>query len=46
MKNEIREAIVKATGEKVKVYRLETGGWGNYQDGGKTIYQDHELTFL
>ena len=45
MENKILEATVKATGAKVKVYRLTAGGWGLYIDGGKTTFADAELSF-
>lgn len=45
MSNPIITATVKATGVKIKVYKLKSGGWANYEDGGKTVYQDHELIF-
>lgn len=44
MDENIITATVKATGRVVKVYRLKTGGWGLYEDGGKTTFKDSELT--
>lgn len=46
MENKVRKAKVVKTGETVKVYALKSGGYGNYEDGGKTIYQQAELEFL
>lgn len=43
---QIRKAKIKATGQIVEVYRLTSGGYGNYHDGGKTIYQESELEFV
>lgn len=45
MSKSVVEAIVKATGRQVKVYKLKSGGWALYDDGGKTTFQDHELKF-
>lgn len=44
--NKIRKAKIRKTGEVVSVYALKSGGYGNYQDGGKTVYQKSELEFL
>jgi len=44
MSNEIKKAIVIATGAEVKVYRLKKGGWCLYADC-KTEYKDIELKF-
>lgn len=46
MENKIQEVKIKATGQTVKVFKLKTGGWGNYQDGGKTTYTDKEIIFI
>jgi hypothetical protein len=42
--NKTKMAIIKATGQKVEVYKLRRGTWCNYNDC-KTEYQDSELTF-
>lgn len=39
-----KTATIKATGEKVKVYRLRKGGWCNSFDM-TTEYKDEELNF-
>lgn len=41
--NRIIEVIIIATGQKVKVYKLKSGGWALYEDGGKTIFQDNQI---
>lgn len=46
MNNPTIEAIVKSTGQKVKVYKLHSGGYGLYEDGGKTTYTKEQLTLL
>jgi len=52
MNNPIYEVAVKATGQKIKVYKLNSGGWKDYDkmsaefDKEKTIYQDEELIGL
>jgi hypothetical protein len=40
-----KQAIVKSTGQRIEVYRLNRGGWANYSDC-KTEFQDHELDFI
>lgn len=44
-KNELKKAIVIATGKEVQVYRLNRGGWCNFADS-KTEYKDSELRFI
>lgn len=44
MSNPILTATVKATGQTVKVYKLNKGGYANYVDP-KISYTADELTF-
>lgn len=44
MANPILTATVKATGQKVQVYKLTKGGYANYIDP-KISYKDDELQF-
>lgn len=47
MANELKKAIIKATGKSVEVYRLNrgTGEWCNYNDC-KTVYKEKDLRFI
>lgn len=45
MKNKIMVATIKSTGVTVQVYKLNSGGWALYSDGGKTTFTDDQLKF-
>lgn len=38
--------IIIATGNRTMVYRLKSGGWGLYIDGGRTTFTDEEIKLL
>lgn len=42
--NEVKKATIKASGEKIEVYRTKKGTWCNYADC-KTEYTKDELIF-